>query len=157
MGHIVCDARQLRARERRKKISWRIRVFLEKLKAQWTRSLYFNQGIYHFHLRMDDGAVFWLDDRLVIEIWQTGSARERTVMLELEEGNHDLRIEYFDTIAHARIHFWWESISKPSFVRNPKRLTEGCASPLLETRLSLSSGRALFPRLRTFRGLSIPL
>jgi hypothetical protein len=83
--------------------------------ARWTRKLTFEKAIYRFHLRMDDGAALWVDDRLVIDQWKQGASREVTVDLELVKGEHAIKVEYFEAGGSARVSFWWEKLSTVSF------------------------------------------
>jgi hypothetical protein len=72
--------------------------------------LYFDGGIYRFHVRMDDGVRLWVDDRLVIDAWSDGAARDVIGELTLGSGNHNLRVEYYERAGEAGIGLWWEKI-----------------------------------------------
>ena len=82
--------------------------------ARWTRALDFATGTYRFHVVVDDGARLWIDDRLVIDAWQDGAARELTGDIPLAAGTHTLRLEYYENVGQARIRLYWESVT-PSF------------------------------------------
>ncbi|MBI1882567.1 MAG: SH3 domain-containing protein [Chloroflexi bacterium] len=83
----------------------------DNFSARWTRSQYFDGGTYRFHIVMDDGARLWVDDRLVIDAWSDGSAREVTGDYALGSGQHNLRVEYYERNGGAGVSLWWEKIS----------------------------------------------
>lgn len=79
--------------------------------VRWTRSLYFDGGVYRVYTRVDDGVRVWVDDRLVIDAWSDGSTRDITGEYTLGSGNHNLRIEYYERAGDARISLWWEKVA----------------------------------------------
>jgi hypothetical protein len=81
----------------------------------WTRELEFKEAIYRFTLEMDDGASLWVDDTLVIDGWEDGAVRTRTVQLQMEKGKHDLQVAYYENDGHAQVSFNWVELSAPSF------------------------------------------
>jgi hypothetical protein len=90
-------------------------VPVDDFSARWTRAAVFEGETYRFHAFVDDGVRLWVDDRLIIDDWRDGAARELTADLALVAGEHDVRVEYYEHTGHARIHVWWESVSTPSF------------------------------------------
>jgi hypothetical protein len=76
-----------------------------RFSARWTRRMRFDQAVYRFSFKIDDGMRFWVDDRLVIDEWETGSARTVSVFLEMTKGKHDLKVAYFEDRGDARIQF----------------------------------------------------
>jgi hypothetical protein len=75
----------------------------DNFSVRWTRELKFKQDTYRFSLRVDDGARLWVDDRLVIDEWEAGSARIFYVDLSMSKGKHDLKLEYFERKGRARV------------------------------------------------------
>ena len=59
---------------------------------------------------MDDGARLYVDDKLVIDAWQTGIRRELTAQVELS-GEHRVRIEYFENGEGAALFFGWKRVA----------------------------------------------
>jgi hypothetical protein len=59
---------------------------------------------------MDDGTRLWVDDRLVIDAWFDGSARQVTGDYALGSGQHNLRVEYYERTGGAGISLWWEKL-----------------------------------------------
>jgi uncharacterized protein YgiM (DUF1202 family) len=82
----------------------------DNFSARWTRSLYFDSGVYRFHIRMDDGVRLWVDDRLIIDAWYDGAARDVVGEYTLGSGNHSMRVEYYERAGDAGIGLWWEKI-----------------------------------------------
>ncbi|MCD6289245.1 MAG: hypothetical protein J7M34_01985, partial [Anaerolineae bacterium] len=80
--------------------------------VRWTRTISFDAGLYRFHVIVDDGARLYVDGDLLIDAWHDGSAREITAERELSAGPHDLRVEYYEHIADARIRVWWEKLTE---------------------------------------------
>lgn len=79
--------------------------------ARWTRVLAFEGGRYRFHIIMDDGARLYVDNALVIAMWQDGAQREVTADRTLSAGDHSLRVEYYEGGGEAVIRFWWERLT----------------------------------------------
>lgn len=77
----------------------------DNFSARWTRELKFKEGTYRFAVRVDDGVRLWLDDRLVIDEWERGSARTLSVDLRMAKGKHDIKLEYFERKGTARVRF----------------------------------------------------
>ena len=83
--------------------------------VRWTGSGTFDAAVYRFFVLVDDGARLWIDDRLVIDAWQDGSARELSAEVGLAKATHALRLEFFDHTRQARIRLRWEKVSAPAF------------------------------------------
>src|SRR5690625_2261616 len=67
----------------------------------------------------DDGALFYLDDELVLE--NDGPQDSTSVMdvVELEEGVHDLRIEHYEGTNNQRLTLEWKEPGQEDFVVVP--------------------------------------
>lgn len=81
----------------------------------WTRDVKFDEAIYRFSVRVDDGARLLVDGRVVIDEWEKGADRVRTVDLLMSKGEHDIELEYFERGDLARIHLSWEKITDPEY------------------------------------------
>lgn len=86
----------------------------DRFSVRWTRTLDFPTGTYRFQLVVDDGARLWIDNRIVIDAWQDGSAREVTADVPLSAGQHIVRVEYYENVGQGRVRLHWEPIT-PSF------------------------------------------
>ena len=78
--------------------------------ARWTRTLFFEDGRYRFHVLVDDGMRLYVDGALLIDQWRDGSQREVTADVNLSRGNHTVRLDYYEHGGDARIRTWWERI-----------------------------------------------
>jgi hypothetical protein len=77
--------------------------------ARWSRTLHIDEdGVYHFRVVVDDGGRLWVDDELVIDRWRTGVPKGYSAEVWLEEGDHRLRLEYFEFRYDAQVHLDWE-------------------------------------------------
>jgi uncharacterized protein YgiM (DUF1202 family) len=83
----------------------------DNFSARWTRGQHFDGGTYRFHIFMDDGVRLWVDDRLIIDAWYDGAAREVTGDYGLGSGMHNLRVEYYERSSNAGIYLWWEKVA----------------------------------------------
>jgi hypothetical protein len=79
--------------------------------VRWRRVLIFEEGMYRFRARVDDGMRLWVDGTLVIDAWKEGGVREVAADYWLPAGNHALRVEYFERTGDALIQLWWERLA----------------------------------------------
>ena len=67
-----------------------------------------NAGTYTFHVRSDDGARLFVDNRLLMDNWRPQAARDNSVSIELEAGRrYPIRLDYFDGAVLARVSLSW--------------------------------------------------
>lgn len=78
--------------------------------ARWTRVVWFEEGVYRFHLVVDDGARAWVDGQIQLDVWADGGLREVTKELSLITGEHSLTVTYYDRVGDASVRFWWEQV-----------------------------------------------
>jgi hypothetical protein len=79
--------------------------------VRWTRQWRFDAATYRFHAIVDDGVRLWVDGQLLIDAWQDGKPRELTVDRAMVQGNHNVKVEYYEHTGGAEIHVWWEKVS----------------------------------------------
>jgi hypothetical protein len=84
---------------------------VDDFSVRWTRDLKFDDDDYRFSFYVDDGVRLWVDDRLVLDVWETGPAREVSVVLRMTEGRHTLKVAFFERGGYARISMDIEKIS----------------------------------------------
>ncbi len=76
--------------------------------ARWTAKFEFEAGAWAFSLGADDGVRLWINDELMIDQWTaTNRYVVHTVVVELDEGIHELRVAYFDQTGLAGISLNW--------------------------------------------------
>jgi len=78
--------------------------------ARWTRTLNFTAGTYRFYARSDDGVRLYIDGALLIDKWINQSATTYAADVYLSEGNHEIRMEYFDEAQGAVAILSWERV-----------------------------------------------
>lgn len=83
----------------------------DNFSARWTRALRFDAGTYRFRLTVDDGARLYVDDRLVLDMWTGGAVRTQVADYNLSEGEHTLRVEYFEAQGLATVSLAWERVT----------------------------------------------
>jgi len=95
----------------------------DNFSALWSRSLHFPAGTYRFRVRVDDGVRLWVDGKLVIDQWHDGSGIY-TADMNLTDGLHDLRMEYYERGGVALAQLAWERLEnypdwKAEYYNNP--------------------------------------
>jgi hypothetical protein len=81
--------------------------------VRWTRTLFYRSGTYTFNAFSDDGVRVWLDNQLIIDQWHDTTNVTFTAVRTISEGNHSLKVEYYENQGNAHIRFW--QISGSSF------------------------------------------
>ncbi len=76
---------------------------------RFERTIYFPTAYYQLSIIVDDGARLWLNDRLVLDGWQTGAARALTTKTVLG-GTYNVRIEYFQASGNAQVKFAYADV-----------------------------------------------
>lgn len=75
----------------------------DQFSARWTRIDTFEDRIYVFSARSDDGVRMYVDGELIIDLWQPGSHDWSAVEREMKAGKHRILIEYFEDSGPAFI------------------------------------------------------
>lgn len=81
---------------------------LENYSVRWTRRMYFPGRPYNFYLTSDDGARLYIDTTLIIDMWRPQSITTVRVPVDLTEGVHDIRLEYFQNSYNAVVSMTWD-------------------------------------------------
>lgn len=89
------------------------RINSDNFSARWTRNVNFPAGNYRFFATMDDGMRIWIDNQLVVDSWT--NSQEHTMSFDrFMNGNHDIRIDYFEAGGQAVARFRWDLITSGS-------------------------------------------
>jgi len=83
----------------------------DNFSIRWTRTVNFAPGYYRFVVLADDGFRLWLDDGLFSDKWQDMAYELHYVDGTYLQGQHTIRLEYYDHTGGARVRFWWENSS----------------------------------------------
>jgi LysM repeat protein len=82
-------------------------VSADYFSARFTGTFYFIGGSYRFTATADDGIRVWVDDKLIIDQWHATSARTYVADVDVGEGDHTLKIEYFEEKGDAVCQLRW--------------------------------------------------
>lgn len=80
-------------------------INMHEFSARWTRTKNYAAGTYTFNLTSDDGIRFYLDNQLLVNDWTGHALTPYTVTVPVTEGQHTLRIEYFQGYGDAIVTF----------------------------------------------------
>ncbi len=81
----------------------------DNFSVRWTRTVDFAPGYYRLAVMADDGFRLWLDQGILIDKWQDMDYELHYVDGTYLQGQHTIRLEYYEHTGHARVRFWWES------------------------------------------------
>ena len=82
----------------------------DNFSVRWSQTLYFPAGTYRFYVRVDDGIRLWIDDLLLLDRWYDSPQTTHSAQLSLNDGPHDIRLEYYERRGEARVEFGWEMV-----------------------------------------------
>jgi hypothetical protein len=96
----------------------------DNFSCRWTRTLKLKKATYRFYARVDDGIRLWVDDKLLIDQWHDAAGKLYTVDVSLKEGEHAVKVEYYEHGGGARIEVWGEVLAPtptptPTFTATP--------------------------------------
>ncbi|MFH1084878.1 MAG: PA14 domain-containing protein, partial [Chloroflexota bacterium] len=78
--------------------------------VRWMRKVPFDEGAYHFYARADDAVRVWIDGVLLIDEWHLNDNLVHDRFIWLEQGPHDVHVEYAELGGDALIRVWWNRI-----------------------------------------------
>lgn len=78
--------------------------------AQWTRRVYFPAGNYRFVATMDDAMRVYVDGNVIIDSWTDSQEHTMSRDMVMSEGEHDLRVDYYEAGGVAVAKFNWQQI-----------------------------------------------
>ena len=110
--------------------------FLDYWSARHTGIIHIpSDGNWTFYLSSDDGGKLWIDDVEIVDNQGHHGMRERSGVVWLEAGEHELRTEFFEHGGHAGLQLKWEGpgVSKQTVPTNV--LTRGSSYPVRENAL----------------------
>lgn len=79
----------------------------DNFSIRWTRQLYFEQGVYRFTARVDDGIRVWIDGLLVLNAWRDNPGSDFVFERSLATGWHSFQIDYYEHLGEAQVFFNW--------------------------------------------------
>jgi hypothetical protein len=82
----------------------------DRFSIRWDGRLHIPEpGEYTFYLTSDDGSRLLIDGRQVIDNWGTHSELTKEAVVNLDKGDHPIRVEYFEELGGASIRLEWSS------------------------------------------------
>jgi hypothetical protein len=101
----------------------------DRFSARWTRRLDFAAGYYRFTVLVDDGVRFWIDGVPVLDEWHDSTLSEYAVERYLSQGQHPLRLEYFEGYGGALVRLSWKQIPPPTNTPSPSPTPTSTSTP----------------------------
>lgn len=93
----------------------------ETFSTRWTKTQFFAEGLYRFTTTTDDGVRLYIDNVLVIDEWHDQSSVVHTTDVDLSQGDHEIKMEYFENSGVAVAKLSWDL--SPNQVAEPVPLT----------------------------------
>lgn len=86
----------------------------DNFSVRWTGEIDFPAtGKYTFYMTVDDGGRLYVDDQLLIDQWHTGPVVTYNASVDLDEGVHTVRMEYYESDGNAVAKLHWEGGAAP--------------------------------------------
>lgn len=79
--------------------------------ARWRQSIPFEGGVYRFTTYTDDGVRLWVNGELLIDAWRPMRGY-RSATVELDEGDHEVVMAYYERTGAAIARLDWRRISR---------------------------------------------
>jgi hypothetical protein len=80
------------------------------LSVRWDGTFPFDAGRYRFITTTDDGVRLYVDGQLIIDAWRPMRGT-RTGYATLTQGNHAIRVEYFERSQAAMARTTWQRVA----------------------------------------------
>jgi LysM repeat protein len=75
--------------------------------ARYDGKFHFADGRYRFYTTVDDGVRIWLGKTLILDEWHVTSPVTYVTDVDIPEGDHKIRVEYFERTGVAKIKVVW--------------------------------------------------
>jgi hypothetical protein len=82
----------------------------DNFSARWTRSVNFQDGLYRFNAKANDGIRIYIDGKRVLNEWHTSSGTTIYTFDKQLKGKHTIVVEYYDGTGNAIVKVWWEKV-----------------------------------------------
>jgi uncharacterized protein YgiM (DUF1202 family) len=81
--------------------------------ARWTTTVSLSAGTYRFTATSDDGMMVWVDGKQIINEWYEHPPRTVSAEIQLAQGSHEIRVDYFELRERAVASVNWAPASQP--------------------------------------------
>ena len=82
----------------------------DKFSVRWTRTVNFQDALYRFSAKADDGIRVYIDGKRLLNEWHTAAGNTIYTFDKQLKGNHTIVVEYYDGSGNAVVKFWWEKV-----------------------------------------------
>jgi glucose/arabinose dehydrogenase len=106
----------------------------DQYSVRWTKQQYFPAGKYTFSTSSDDGNRLYIDNNLVINQWVDQQLTTKTGTVDLTDGNHTIRMEYYQGFGNAVAKLDWQYIAQTIVTPTPT-LANPTPTPVIGQRL----------------------
>lgn len=89
----------------------------DNFSVRWTGRAHINSGTYAFIARADDGIRVWVGGSLIIDAWRDQAPTEYRVTRYINDGDYDIKVEYYENGGGAVAQFRWEQANSGSYNR----------------------------------------
>lgn len=83
----------------------------EHFSARWSKPQYFASGKYKFSVAADDGVRLYIDNILVIDKWIDQPETTYETTIDLADGTHSIKMEFYDNTEDATAKLSWTYVS----------------------------------------------
>jgi hypothetical protein len=87
---------------------------VDNFSARWTRTANFGSGVYRFSVTGDDGVRLYVDGQIKIDKWFSQGATAYTTDVQLSAGNHEVKLEYFESGGPGVALLYWNLLTSLS-------------------------------------------
>lgn len=91
-------------------------VNTDSFSARWTKTQYFSGGRYKFTTTSDDGVRLFVDNTLVIDKWVDQAQKDWSGIMDISQGDHTIKMEYYDNFGGASAKLSWDMTSDQPIV-----------------------------------------
>lgn len=86
---------------------------------RWQGNFSFGAGTYLFNFLISDGVRFYIDGKILLDIWTDRPAYGYSVTQALSQGNHLIVVEYYEHTNGAVARVWWQQSGSPAPTPSP--------------------------------------
>ncbi len=80
---------------------------VDRFSSRFERTVTLDEGQWRFVVSADDGVRLWIGDELILDEWRDQVATFRPIV-DLEQGDHELRLEHYENRGAAHLRVSWE-------------------------------------------------
>jgi hypothetical protein len=75
--------------------------------GRWVGTFNFEAGDYIFAANVDDGVRVYIDGHRIVDAWSDGYKEVSNRFNGIGNGNHEIRVEYYERYGGAALRVWW--------------------------------------------------